>query len=185
MSGTGEQGKRHGMEPDQRDGNAARLGELFERYRPALYAYFMRRVRQKADADDLVQDVFVRLGRLDPETEIRDVEAFIFRTAVNLLRDRARRAKSHRDAGELPSLEFEPPDGVPGAERVLEAKVELGRVMEALNAVGDKTRNIFILRRLEQMKVQDIAAFYGVSIKTIEYHITKAQAHLAKVIKRP
>jgi RNA polymerase sigma-70 factor (ECF subfamily) len=159
---------------DGRSGNAARLAELFERYRPALYAYFLRRVRHAADADDLVQDVFVRLGRLDPSTEIRDAEAFIFRTAVNLLRDRARRAKTHREAGELASLEFEPADGVPGAERVLEAKVELGQVMEALNALGERTRNIFVLRRLEQMKVQDIAAFY-----------TKAQAHLAKVIERP
>lgn len=183
MTDASEQGKT--FSADAGGNNAARLGELFERFRPALYAYFMRRVRQAADADDLVQDVFIRLGRLDPATEIHNAEAFIFHTAVNLLRDRARRAKAHRDVGELATLEFEPPDGVPGAERVLEAKVELGRVMNALNALGERTRNIFILRRLEQMKVEEIAAFYGVSIKAVEYHITKAQAHLAKVIKRP
>jgi RNA polymerase sigma factor (sigma-70 family) len=185
MTHANGQSETGNTQAEPRADNAVRLGELFERYRPALYSYFMRRVRQGADADDLVQDVFVRLGRLDSATEIRDAEAFIFHTAVNLLRDRARRAKAHRDAGELAALEFDPADGVPGAERVLEAKVELGRVMDVLNALGEKTRNIFILRRLEQMKVDDIAAFYGISVKAVEYHITKAQAHLAKMIKRP
>ncbi len=185
MTHGGGQSEPRIPEPDQHAADTVHLGALFERYRPALYAYFLRRVRQRADAEDLVQDVFIRLGRLDPATEIHDAEAFIFRTAVNLLRDRARRAKAHRDAGELATVEFEPADGVPGPERVLEAKVDLGRVMMALNELGGKTRNIFILRRLEQMKVEDIATFYGISIKAIEYHINKAHAHLVKVIKRP
>lgn len=158
---------------------------MFERYRPALNAYFKRRVRNAADADDLVQDVFVRLSRLDPSIEIRNAEAFIFHTAVNLLRDRARRAKAHREIGELASLEIDPVDEEPGALRVLEARAELGRVMAALNALSEKTRNIFILRRLEQVKVEDIAMFYGVSVSAVEHHITKAQAHLVKTIGRP
>ncbi len=165
--------------------NPVVLHELFERFRPALNAYFMRRVRSAADADDLVQDVFVRLTRLAPSTEIRNAEAFIFHTAVNLLRDRARRAKAHRDVGELAMLEFEPADEEPGADRVLEAKAELGQVMAVLNALSERTRNIFVLRRLEQVKVEDIAAYYGISVSAVEHHITKAQAHLSRLIKRP
>jgi RNA polymerase sigma factor (sigma-70 family) len=161
------------------------LRDLFERFRPALHAYFLRRVRNAADADDLVQDVFIRLGRLPPATEIRNAEAFIFHAAVNLLRDRARRARAHRDVGELSALAFEPADEEPGAERVLEAKVELSRVMAALDALSERTRHIFVLRRLEQVKVEDIAAFYGISISAVEHHITRAQAHLAKLIRRP
>lgn len=171
--------------PDDGASRRGDLRELFERYRPALTAYFKRRVRNPTDADDLVQDVFVRLSRLDPSIEIRNAEAFIFHAAVNLLRDRARRAKAHRDVGELASLEIDPVDEEPGAERVLEAKAELGRVMAALNALSEKTRNIFILRRLEQVKVEDIAMFYGISVSAVEHHITKAQAHLVKTIGRP
>jgi RNA polymerase sigma factor (sigma-70 family) len=170
---------------DKAASNPVALHDLFERYRPALKSYFLRRVGNAADADDLVQDVFVRLSRLDPATEIRNAEAFIFHAAVNLLRDRARRARAHRDVAELSALEFEPADEEPGAQRVLEAKAELGRVLAALNALSEKTRNIFILRRLEQVKVEDIAMFYGISVSAVEHHITRAQAHLAKMIRRP
>lgn len=161
------------------------LRTLFERFRPALTAYFARRVNRPADAEDLVQDVFLRLTRLPPSTEIRNAEAFIFHTAVNLLRDRARRIKTRREVGELAELPFEPLDEEPGAERVLEAKVELRAVLAALNALSERTRHIFLLRRLEQVKVEDIAAYYGISVSAVEHHITRAQAHLARLIKRP
>ncbi len=63
--------------------------------------------------------------------------------------------------------------------------MELKRVMDALGALSEKTRHIFILRRLEQMKCEDIASFYGVSVSAVEQHITKALAHLAKTVGRP
>jgi RNA polymerase sigma-70 factor (ECF subfamily) len=168
--------------PEPAGGIAMR--ELFDRYRPALYAYFLRRTRQPADAEDLTHDVFLRLTRLDPATEIHNIEAFIFQTAVNLLRDRARRAGAHGVAELLPT-DPEPAAGEPGPERVLEAKVELKRVMDALGALSEKTRHIFILRRLEQMSCADIASFYGISVSAVEQHITKALAHLARTVGRP
>ncbi len=161
------------------------LGALFDRYRSALHAYFLRRTRNQADAEDLTHDVFVRLGRLDPATELHNAEAFIFQTAANLLRDRARRAGAQRGVIVASSPLPDPPTGEPDAERVLGAKVELSRVMDALNTLSERTRNIFILRRLEQMKCEEIAAFYGISVSAVEQHITKALAHLAKTVKRP
>ena len=159
--------------------------ELFDRYRPALYAYFLRRTRQQADAEDLTHDVFLRLSRLDPGTEIHNIEAFIFQTAANLLRDRARRDHAHADVTELLPTDPEPATGEPTPERVLEAKVELKRVMDALGALSEKTRHIFILRRLEQMSCADIASFYGISVSAVEQHITRALSHLAKTVGRP
>jgi RNA polymerase sigma factor (sigma-70 family) len=161
------------------------LGELFDRYRGALLAYFLRRTRNRADAEDLTHDVFVRLGRLDPATELQNAEAFIFQTAANLLRDRARRAEAQRGVIVASAPMADPPTGEPDAERVLGAKVELSRVMDALNTLSERTRNIFILRRLEQMKCEEIAAFYGISVSAVEQHITKALAHIAKTVKRP
>lgn len=167
------------------EGSAVALRDLFERYRPALFSYFVRRLRKPSDAEDLVQDVFVRLSRLDPAVEVRNAEAFIFHTAVNLLRDRGRRLQAQRHVGALSVLQFEPADEEPGVQRVLEARAELGEVISALKALSERTRNIFILRRLEQVKVEDIAMFYGISVSAVEHHITRAQAHLAKLIKRP
>ena len=70
------------------------LDELNRTYRPALVSFFMRRLRSSADAEDLAQEVLARV--VSPErTNIRSAQAYVFRVAVNLLRDRARREK-HR-----------------------------------------------------------------------------------------
>jgi RNA polymerase sigma-70 factor (ECF subfamily) len=175
---------RDGLIANHRARDPADLQDWFAHYRAALFAYFMRRLRNRADADDLVQDVFIRLSRLDPSTHVFNAEGLIFHTAANLLRDRARRAKSHRHIGELATLEIDPADEEPGVLRVLEARAELSRVIVALHALSERTRHIFVLRRLEHVRVDDIAMYYGISISAVEHHITKAQAYLAKTIKR-
>jgi RNA polymerase sigma-70 factor (ECF subfamily) len=161
------------------------LQAWFESYRPSLYRYMLRHTQRSSDAEDLVQDVFVRLSRMEGVAAIRNGEAFLFEIAANLLRDWARKRRTHGATVEVSETYFELRDGEPGPERVLQAKVELGEVVQALNSLGEKTRNIFILRRLEQHKCQEIAALYGISVKAVERHIAKALLHLAATISRP
>lgn len=161
------------------------LREWFEKYRQPLHAYFLSRTRHKSDAEDLVQDVFVRVSRMKGIAGIHNGEAFLFETASNLLKDWARKRRTHGVAVEPRSAEFELLAREPGPERVLEAKVELGEVVQALTGLGEKTRHIFMLRRLEEIKCQDIAALYGISVKAVEWHIALALVHLSKTISRP
>lgn len=183
----GKWAKGGGSEPAvQNRGQASvDLTALFTRYKAPLNAYFLRRTRNVADAEDLTHDVFLRLSRLENAAHVHNAEAFIFQTAVNLLRDRARRAHTRTASGEIPDADHDVVSGEPSPERVLQAKVELAKVMSALEALSEKTRTIFVLRRLEQMKCEEIAELYGVSVSAIEQHITKALAHLAKTIGRP
>jgi len=64
-------------------------------------------------------------------------------------------------------------------ERVLLSEDALGEVLQALQELGELTRNIFILFRLESMKQKDIATLYGISQSTVEKHVMKAVLHLA------
>jgi RNA polymerase sigma-70 factor (ECF subfamily) len=156
------------------------LRQWFSQYRHALYAYFLRRTRNAADAEDLVQDLFLRLSRFGADPGIRDIEAFMFQIAANLLRDRGRRQLTHpRVVCTLEKI-FEPMDGEPGPERVLEARIELSRIMRTLATLPETTRRIFILRRIGQMRREEIAAFYGISLKSVERHVAKALGQLAK-----
>src|SRR5258706_13391568 len=78
------------------------LERLSQSYRLPLIAYFQRRVGGRDEAEDLTQEVFLRLvRRLDVET-IDNPEAFVFRTAINLLRARSRRGKT--SPNHLPDL---------------------------------------------------------------------------------
>jgi RNA polymerase sigma-70 factor (ECF subfamily) len=163
----------------------ALLNRLSARYRGPLTSYFLRRVRRRDEAEDLTQEVFLRMVRSLQRADdggggrIDNPEAFLFRTAVNLLRDRARRAKTFAEhlaeavhRGE--SVEVRSP------ERVLQGRQSLRSALAALEELDARTRDVFILHRLEGLKHAEIASLYGVSSSSIEKYMIKALAHLAR-----
>ncbi len=163
-----------------------RKDELDARFRASLLAYFQRRTGSRADAEDLTQETFARLVGSDTFETADEARAFVFRVASNLLRDRARantRLHSFRtmpiDAIAETALEPRLVEGI-DPERVFIAKENLTQVLERLNELGERTRNVFILFRLEGRKQKDIAAIYGISVSAVEKHIMTATLHLAK-----
>ena len=161
------------------------LDHLSARYRGPLTSYFLRRVRRRDEAEDLTQEVFLRMVRSFQRTDaeggqpIDNPEAFLFRTAVNLLRDRARRARTFADhlteAGHREeNVEVRSP------ERVLQGRQSLRSALTALEELDARTRDVFILHRLEGLKYAEIAVLHGVSSSSIEKYMIKALAHLAR-----
>jgi RNA polymerase sigma factor (sigma-70 family) len=141
------------------------MRELDARYRIRLMNYFLRRLRNSTDAEDMTQETFLRLVTSDTFRSAEQADAFVFRVANNLLHDRTRREIRQRRAGRTEYDE----------ERVAQVAED--------RELGDRTRNIFILFRLEGMKQKEIAELYGMGLSTVEKHIMKAVLHLAKRFK--
>jgi len=158
--------------------------ELDVRFRAPLLAYFLRRTGNPQEAEDLTQETFVRLIGSSTFENADEARAFVFRVASNLLRDRAR---SQTRLRRFPTL---PLDSVAGdesklvedidPERVLISRENLTEVLACLDELGERTKNIFILFRLEGMRQKGIAAFYGISVSTVEKHVMTAVLHLTK-----
>lgn len=161
------------------------LARLDARFRGPLMSFFLRRIGDRAEAEDLTQEVFVRLlGAIEREG-VRDADGLVFKIAGNLLRDRARRAVTHSRAriGEFDdhliselTREFIE-DHSP--ERVVLARVEISAVLSALDELGERTKDIYVLFRLEGMKQRQIAALYGIGISTVEREVARATLHMA------
>lgn len=162
----------------------ASLAELVLRYRRPLLAYFSRRVSSPAEAEDLVQDVFERVLRGFDASAIGNAEALLFRIAVNLLRDRARRLQRHGTELQLPAdaiAEFA--DALTedlSPERVVIGRRTLSEVQDALAELGERTRAMFLLYRLEHLKIREIAELYGVTVSAVEKQVSKALLHLTR-----
>jgi RNA polymerase sigma factor (sigma-70 family) len=158
------------------------LARLDRRYRPALLAFFRRRLGSHAEAQDMTQDVFARLAAGDPG-QLRSSQAYIFQMAANLLRDRRRR-ESVRSAykASVSSL-----DGA-GVENLDPARIQAGREELAAVAAGLKelpelTGTIFILYRLENVDKRALGEAYGLSLSSIDRHLMKAMAHLIERVR--
>lgn len=173
----------------QPDGLRERLDA---RFRAPLMSYFLRRTGNRQDAEDLTQEVFMRVLRRGEEPPGEFAEVFIFKVAANLLRDRARQAGARHKADHF-SLDAD--DGAHpftgqvspgliedlGPERVLLSQEALAAALRALEQLGERTRDIFVLYRLEKMKQREIAALYRISVSSVEKHIARASEHLALV----
>jgi len=159
--------------------------ELAARFRRPLITFFLRRIKDRSLAEDLTQDVLLKVVRASERGQIERADSYVFKVAINLLRDHRRRAQRAGPALFLPieedsdgHLESELVEAI-SPERVLLSEDSLADVLRSLEELGELTRNIFILFRLENMKQKDIAALYGIGQSTVEKHVVKAVLHLA------
>lgn len=164
---------------------AAFLETLARRYSLPLTKFFNRRVSNKADVPDLVQDVFVGLSRMKDPSKIDRPETFLFVAAANALRDRSRREMTRHA---LEHDEFD--DSVDfgsgfSPERVLEAKDTLARIRASLSDLPARTRDAFVLRTFEELTMAEVAAALGVSVRAAEKHYARALVHVAASLEGP
>ena len=141
---------------------------VFARVRAAL----MRRGRSEQDADDLVQEAWVRLACYERETTVDQPEAFLMRAALNLSID-AHRAQVHR--GEQVLLEdVVLVDASPGVEAILLGRERAARLGVCLGRLNPRTRAIFLSHRIDGMSYPQIAQQQGLSVSAVEKHVAKA-----------
>ena len=154
------------------------LDALARKYRPALSRYFGKRLRQRADVEDLVQEVLVRLAVRGNSRSIEQPESYLMRTATNVWRDYLRKRKTHAsDAHEEYQEEHqirEDNDPV----NVLQGRESIEALLAALEELPKRTRQVFVLCRIEGMLQKGVAARLGVSVSAVEKHMIKAIAHM-------
>ncbi|RMG45308.1 MAG: sigma-70 family RNA polymerase sigma factor [Acidobacteria bacterium] len=177
--------KRSAGDPDlvrsSRRGDLEAFSELVRRYQRPLTAVALRSTGDLADADDLVQETFLRaFDRLDRLEDPDRFGPWLFRILRNLLADRGRRA-GREVSGEEAAAEM--PDTAPGAEAELLAREAARAVREAIDAIPPgRQREVFEMRYLEGLPVQEIARRLGVHTGTIKVHLHRTVRRLRKVV---
>lgn len=153
------------------------LSHLHRAYRPALMAFFLRRLGNHAEAEDMTQEVFVRIA-MSEQVQMRQADAYIFQVAANLLRDRARRNQVRSDyAAGLRAVDDAAVDPL-DPHRVATGREALSLLLEGLSELPERSRQIFLLYRYEKIDQRTIAESFGISVSAVEKHIHRAMAKL-------
>ncbi|MBY8823315.1 RNA polymerase sigma factor [Sphingomonas colocasiae] len=165
----------------QGDGRAE-IDRLYREAAPSLRRFFKNRLRDGDAADDMVQETFLRLSGSAAPRALRNPAAWLQRVARNLVFDRTRRARAHGAPVHLALDEAELPPVAPDQLLALEAE-DMQRCYEAaLAALTARTREIFLLHRIDELGYREIAGRLGISVATVEYHMMRALAHFDRML---
>ncbi|MBI1215960.1 MAG: sigma-70 family RNA polymerase sigma factor [Alphaproteobacteria bacterium] len=132
----------------------------------------------KQDAEDVVQDAFLKLVETSQRQEIRKLDRLLSRIVRLTAIDRLRRRMSRPvvisvDAGEGPL------DPAADPERSLMGAQRLDRVMATIDAMPPRRREVFLLHRVDELTYHEIARRLGVSVKAVEKHMGLAMKQLS------
>lgn len=159
-----------------RDGETERLSELFERHHRRLYGFFLRLAGDRPAAEDLVQEVFVRM--LKYRHTFRSgakFEPWMFALARNAAtdqwRNRPRELPEAEDAPEPPAPFEHPLEGLERAE-------ERRRLAAALARLPEEKRELLLLARSRSMRYEGIGELLGCSVGAVKVRVHRAMKDL-------
>ena len=110
--------------------------------------------------------------------EVAHLDGYIFETASSVLKDRGRRRKARLMDRHV---EFQPEihaESTTGPDAQVLSREALGAASRALMELPERTRQVFVLRRLEHLSYKEIAQRLGLSVSAIEKHMVRAVSHL-------
>ncbi len=169
-----------GREEQPEAGGGAALMAAYLRDREDLVRAFAPRLRSREAAEDLVQELGCKLAELGDLEAIERPRAYLHRLAMNLMLDRRRhdRRAGERDGawreGEVVVFGAEPVAETPSPEVVAGARLELQRLLRALDEAPPKARRAFELHKLEGHSHAETARLMGISRSGVEKHMMAA-----------
>jgi len=168
------------------DGDHDSFAELMSRYKAPLYRFILRYVSAAADAEDLLQDVFVsvfsKAASYDPAWK---PSTWIYRIALNKCRDHGRKQRLRRfvslnrtaDRGD-PAYIPEAIDPGPDVEHIIIHRDEVRRLTRALGELPHAMRSAALLHLIEGRSQAECSEILGVSRKSVEMLVYRARKAL-------
>ncbi|MFD1191173.1 MULTISPECIES: RNA polymerase sigma factor [Phenylobacterium] len=157
--------------------------------RDELVRYFRVRLRSESAAEDLVQDLYLKITP-PPEEEILNPGAYLYRLGTNLMLDRLKqqRRAGRRDAdwrdSQTASAGGQDIADAPPADEVVAARQRLARIMEAVDSLPAPVKEAFRLHKLEGLSHAETAQAMGVSRSSVEKYLMASLKRIAARVGR-
>lgn len=161
------------------------LSAVFLANRERLLRFFISRTRDPHEAEDIVQEIYVRLesGHAGP---IADPLGYLHRIGLNLVidrtRERQRRARREQDWSEVTTTRLgeDLVDESPSQIVQLLSRERHERFAQVLASMPPGAARVFRMHRIEGLSHKEVAERLGISRKGVEKHMSTALRHLAK-----
>lgn len=184
-------GWREGVRMEALETRDSAFSALFEQYRERILRYILRLVQDPSEADDLLQETFLRAHqKFSTLEEKASLSSWLYRIATNLCYDRFRHVSSRayalplEEGGEsAPTLEIVD-DGTPRLDKAFEQEEMSGCVQEYVDDLPDDYRAVILLHDLEGLTNPEIAEMLGCSLATAKIRLHRARKKLRAALDK-
>jgi len=158
---------------------------LFGEHRSALQAFLYRRVRNRPDAADLAQEVYVRMLRVPDLSTVRNPEAYLYAVASNLAKEHARRLPHSGAVFNIddPSMQEQLAE-LPAFGGQLDRERRVCRLREVIDQLSPKCRAAVVLQYWHGLSYEEIAQRLGVSTNMVNKYMSQALTHCRRRMAR-
>lgn len=161
------------------------IAQLVAEYSTALYRVALSVTRNAAEAEDAVQETFLRVLRHESRLgEIRDYRVWLVRIVWNIVLDRKRRAKTRPEGEDL----ADHARALPSSDRAADASVisaqERDRILALIDRLPVREREALLLSAVEELTTAEIAAALRTTESSIRSRIFRARRELAVLLEK-
>lgn len=162
-----------------RDGDVAAYEALVRRHRDRIYRIALRMVGDRADAEDIAQEVVIQLWTgLAAYAGTSAFTTWLYRVVVNRCLDHRRR-KATSPTAPVPAAEESGHPVVPSADRQATDRMRLAATMRAIADLPEEQRSVIVLYQMEGLSYREVAAVLRVSESSVRGRLARARAALA------
>jgi RNA polymerase sigma factor (sigma-70 family) len=161
------------------------VGRLFAEQRGALLRFFRQRIRSKADAQDLAQEVYLRMLRVRDEGAIRDPVLYLYTVANNLVKEHAVLDRRQASGIEIEKIAaHEQLEMLPEFDGELDLERRVARLRVVLKQLRPKWQAAVELYFTHGLSYREIAARLGVSPQMVKKYVAQALLHCRRRMAR-
>jgi len=159
------------------------LAALVSQYAATLYRVAFSVLRNPADAEDAVQEAFLRVLRhRDTLDEVRDRRVWLIRIVWNIVLDRKRRSKTRPETDDVAELaRVLPSDGLT-AEQIVSAAQHHAHVLACIDQLPAKERQVLMLSAFEELSSVEIASVLGITESSVRSRLFRARNLVAGLL---
>src|SRR5215469_4035154 len=166
--------------------NEKALAALVDQFAATLYRVAFSVLRNPTDAEDAVQEAFLRVLRhRDSLDEVRDTRVWLIRIVWNIVLDRKRRAKSRPETDDVDELARVLPANGLSAEQRAAAAQHHAHVLACVDQLPAKERQVLMLSAFEELSSVEIASVLGITESSVRSRLFRARNLMAALLEHP
>jgi RNA polymerase sigma-70 factor (ECF subfamily) len=167
------------------DGDTSAYAALVERYKDLVFTLAIRMLKQREEAEEVAQDVFIKLFKsLNSFKGDSKLSTWVYRVTYNACLDQIKKNKRHRIAVPIDNYNYNKIDTIDNALEGLIKEEKQQLIRACVNKLPEDSSAIITLFYFDELSLEEISGITGIESNTVKVKLFRARKRLAKIMEQ-